>query len=874
MKSSSTTAKKSSGFLVLVICLVGALSVLFHRSFDFNQALFANDGPLGATLSRPFKTPDALKGIWIDHNWVGMYGGYYALNFTGLMQWMLPGMGRVNFVVPMAHLILGLCAWVFFRRLGCNARAAILASLAAALNMNFMSNAAWGLPSRGLALAAAFLALAAIETGALSGKRLISILTSILAGFATGLSITEGGDNGAIFSIFIGFYALWRYAITIQWRSKAPSARFGSAALILAKTGLIVICAAVMAYETINAFVRTALNPSGPAAAEQDSQTPEQKWAFASAWSLPKIETLRMIIPGVFGYHMTPYAHSPEQSYWGRVGEWPGDPRQQPRSSGAGEYAGVLVVLVALWALVESRRKASTFTDTERRLIAFWALAAVVGMAFGWGRHFPLYKYTLFQLPYFSNVRNPMKFFHAVHLCFMVLFAYGLLGLNRRYLDVPAKTKGVFGQLKTWWAMPSHEKRWTWGCLVVIGLSAVAWFGYMGSRSMLVKHLMENGFPDTTLAGGIASFSIREVFLFVLTLSLCVALLTLIISGALSGNRANWAALLLGVILVVDLSRANLPWISYSNWKQRYATNAIIDLLKDKPYEHRVAVLPFQVNQQMGTLQNYYHGEWLQHQFPYYAIQSLDMAQDPRPPADRTMFRQTLAKDPARFWQLSNVRYILGLAGPLADMLNTQIDPMEKRFRQHTAFTLVRQQNSEFATAETNAAGPFAVLEFTGALPRARLYNNWESITDEKTLLGRLGDTNWNPTQTALLSQDSPKPSATNAPPGKAEILSNPSPKLMEIQTTSDTPAMLLLNDKFEPEWHAYIDGKKADVLRANYLMRGVHVPAGTHKVLFKYEMKPTGFFIVLACDLFGLALIGIVVGSARRKRARATAAK
>jgi uncharacterized membrane protein YfhO len=78
---------------------------------------------------------------------------------------------------------------------------------------------------------------------------------------------------------------------------------------------------------------------------------------------------------------------------------------------------------------------------------------------------------------------------------------------------------------------------------------------------------------------------------------------------------------------------------------------------------------------------------------------------------------------------------------------------------------------------------------------------------------------------------------------------------------------MLLLGDKIEPEWHAYIDGKQAPVLRANYLFRGVHVPGGTHKVVFKYEMKPSGFFLVLACDLVGLLLIAVVVWSAKRKR-------
>jgi uncharacterized membrane protein YfhO len=88
----------------------------------------------------------------------------------------------------------------------------------------------------------------------------------------------------------------------------------------------------------------------------------------------------------------------------------------------------------------------------------------------------------------------------------------------------------------------------------------------------------------------------------------------------------------------------------------------------------------------------------------------------------------------------------------------------------------------------------------------------------------------------------------------------------MEVQTTSDAPAMLLLNDKLDPEWHAYIDGKEAPVLRANYLMRGVHVPAGSHKVVFKYEMKPFWFFVVLICDIVGLVLVGIVVWTLRRK--------
>jgi hypothetical protein len=836
--------------LLLVFLLAAVLLVLFHKSFVPGQALFSNDGPLGVQVSRPLQMPQAFFGIWNDNYWLGAYNGFYVPNFSGLIYAVSPHIARANFYAPISVLVLGLCSWVFFRRMGCNSRAAILSALAAALNMNFMSNAGWGLGSRGLSLGAAFLALAAIETGMV----IHPILTSALAGLAIGLSITEGGDNGAIFSIFIGFYALWRTWIANPMRGKAATFAIGKAAVM-------VVFAAIMASQTLGFFLRTSV--TGVVGTQQDTQTKGQKWDFATQWSLPKIETLRVIIPGLFGYRMD----TPEGgNYWGRVGEAPSAPQQMPRYSGAGEYAGVIVVLIALWAVVESSRsKGQGFTLTERKLIWFWAVMAFIAMLLGWGRHAPFYQ-AVYALPYFSTIRNPMKFFHAFHMCVMILFAYGLLGMSRRFLDAPTKpAASISGQLRVWWSKPSAEKSWTWASIAAVALSAVAWFGYVGSRSSLVKHLQAVGFPDRDVATQIAKFSSQEVLFFVLFLVVSVAIVTLVISGALAGSKAKWAGLLIGMVLVVDLARANKPWLIYYDWKAKYASNPVIDVLKEKAHEHRVTVLPFQLSQQFGMMQQYYHVEWLQHHFPYYGVQSIDIPQEPRVPADKQAYRESI-KAISRLWQLTNTRYLLGMAGSLADMLNQQLDPEQKRFRQHTAFTLFQKPDSDLIGVETNATGPFALLEFTGALPRARLYNNWETIADEKALLTRLGDAAWDPAKSILLSQEAPRPTSPDAVPGKAEILANPSTKVMEIQTTSEVPAMLLVNDKIEPEWHAYIDGKKADVLRANYLVRAIHVPAGTHKVTLKYEMKPTGFFIVLACDILGLALLGIVAWSARRR--------
>src|SRR5258708_15288040 len=88
----------------------------------------------------------------------------------------------------------------------------------------------------------------------------------------------------------------------------------------------------------------------------------QQAYDLATAWSLPKAETLRVIIPGLFGYRMD----TPEGgSYWGSVGY----PAYQ-RHSGAGEYAGILVVLIGILGAANAFRKQNNpYSELERRVV-------------------------------------------------------------------------------------------------------------------------------------------------------------------------------------------------------------------------------------------------------------------------------------------------------------------------------------------------------------------------------------------------------------------------------------------------------------------------------------------------------------------------
>ncbi|PYV38951.1 MAG: hypothetical protein DMG09_10550, partial [Acidobacteria bacterium] len=69
-------------------------------------------------------------------------------------------------------------------------------------------------------------------------------------------------------------------------------------------------------------------------------------------------------------------------------------------------------------------------------------------------------------------------------------------------------------------------------------------------------------------------------------------------------------------------------------------------------------------------------------------------------------------------------------------------------------------------------------------------------------------------------------------------------------------PGYLVLLDSYYPGWRAYLDGREAKILQANYAFRAVEVPAGKHTVEFSY--RPLSFDAGLALSCMGL-LFGIV---------------
>ena len=93
--------------------------------------------------------------------------------------------------------------------------------------------------------------------------------------------------------------------------------------------------------------------------------------------------------------------------------------------------------------------------------------------------------------------------------------------------------------------------------------------------------------------------------------------------------------------------------------------------------------------------------------------------------------------------------------------------------------------------------------------------------------------------------------------PGAARIVDYEAERVV-VETDSQGPALLVLTDSWFPGWKAEVDGTEADVHRVDYVIRGVSVPAGSHRVEFTYAPASWRAGWIVS----GLALLVILVAA------------
>ena len=112
---------------------------------------------------------------------------------------------------------------------------------------------------------------------------------------------------------------------------------------------------------------------------------------------------------------------------------------------------------------------------------------------------------------------------------------------------------------------------------------------------------------------------------------------------------------------------------------------------------------------------------------------------------------------------------------------------------------------------------------------------------------------------------------------GSSIKLSSYAPDVLTYTSQSTADGTVVFSEIYYPYgWKAYIDGKPADIFRANYLLRAMNIPAGQHEI--RMEFRPdsirlgntvsTLFIVIMYSTVLGLIIGTLVKRRQQRKSA------
>jgi hypothetical protein len=78
-----------------------------------------------------------------------------------------------------------------------------------------------------------------------------------------------------------------------------------------------------------------------------------------------------------------------------------------------------------------------------------------------------------------------------------------------------------------------------------------------------------------------------------------------------------------------------------------------------------------------------------------------------------------------------------------------------------------------------------------------------------------------------------------------------------DVNSQIESEGLVFLNQNYNQNWHAFVDGQETKVLKANISMMGIFLPEGEHQITLKYSSRKIEIaFMISMITLFGGLLI------------------
>lgn len=173
--------------------------------------------------------------------------------------------------------------------------------------------------------------------------------------------------------------------------------------------------------------------------------------------------------------------------------------------------------------------------------------------------------------------------------------------------------------------------------------------------------------------------------------------------------------------------------------------------------------------------------------------------------------------------------------------------------------------NARYFIIPSKEGGELTVQRNPGAMGNAWFVDSYRVVANANEEMKALD--NFDPQQVAFVDRRfedqlkgfQPQPDST------AQIrLTAYAPDQLTYESNAQTEQLAVFSENYyngNTDWQAYIDGKPAPHLRANYVLRAMRVPAGKHTIEFKFEPKSyyQGETLALICSIL---LAGLLVAA------------
>jgi hypothetical protein len=685
--------------------------------------------------------------------------------------------------------------------------------------------------------------------GALRAQRTGHWAYAVISGAACGtmVELPSTADRGAIACLLIAAF----YLAPIFFRRESCNVPRN-----LLQLALCVVTAALISLSSFMSLFQDQI--VGVKMGGQSQR--EQTFNLCTQFSLGPKETVTYLIPGFYGWH----TNGEEGPYWGVIGQVDGWEKHHrgARNLNLGiSTTGTIATLLALMGALSLFRMGilgpAPLPDRSRFFGLLLLTLGAIALVLSWGYHTSLYR-PLFALPLMDKWRNPLKWLEITNFALVTLSAFGVQHLLRSIAGSSPEREIIRRRITLFTGSALF--------LLVLGFAI-----YFIIYPALVHDLSKNdGYEAGAIANIMDALKFAMKFAILLTILFAVFLYGIwrpellrqwVIPNPLL-HRA-WQRMmqpetfpLTIACFLVLLSVGQLAWVATkfiqpASLAAVTADNPLLDALKAEGDQVRCSV----------AVEDPLLNVLLLNQFQASDISCLDISAASRIPDDINAFFNSLSMDRARLWFLAGVKNV---AAPQEALAQLRSDP-------GVAANIDHANGYSLLPTGSDNIPSHALIGMHDYLAKATLVHHAAMIPSDDKILHVLDDRSWDPRESVLLNPNNlgqgisalpPEATMQGTAPGpdKVEIAAY-TPTDIKINVQSSVPGYVLINDRYDPDWQAQLNGRDTPMLRANFIMRAIAVPPGESTVTLHYvpHYRLNGFVfpantVALFSDLVMLA--------------------